>query len=49
MRAGVVEGLDEAAHNLHGILVTEGHHIVRVTVPYQDMAVVRQPFVAVTQ
>ena len=49
MRAGVVEGLDEAGHNLHDILVTEGHHIVRFTVPYQDMAVVREPFAAVTQ
>lgn len=44
-----MEGLDEAGHNLHGILVTEGHHIVRFTVPYQDLAVVREPFAAVTQ
>ena len=44
-----MEGLVEAAHNLHGILVTGGHHIVRVTVPYQDMAVVGEPFVAATQ
>jgi type IV secretory pathway TraG/TraD family ATPase VirD4 len=35
--------------NLHGFLVTGGHPIVRVTVPYQDMAIVREPFVSVPQ
>jgi hypothetical protein len=35
--------------DLHGFLVTGGHHIVRITVPYQEMPVVREPFVSVPQ
>ena len=35
--------------NLHGFLVTGGDPIVRVTVPYQYMALVREPFVSVPQ
>jgi hypothetical protein len=35
--------------DLHGFLVTGGHQIVQITVPYQEMPVVREPFVWVPQ